>query len=90
MQETFLLEFTVKGLFLVLLLSMPPIILATVVGLMVSLFQALTQIQEQTLSFGVKLIVVTLSLVLTAHWMGGELLTYTNYIFQAFPYITSN
>jgi type III secretion protein S len=73
---------TSDALLLVLILSMPPIIVATLVGLAVSLLQALTQIQEQTLSFAVKLICVTLVILLTAHWVGGELYRYTLRIFD--------
>jgi type III secretion protein S len=75
-------QLTVDALTLVLVLSMPPIVVATVVGVIVSLLQALTQIQEQTLSFAVKLICVTLVLVGTAGWFGGELLRYTQRIFD--------
>jgi hypothetical protein len=51
MSQAFILDITAKALILVLILSMPPIIAATLMGLLVSLLQALTQIQEQTLSF---------------------------------------
>ena len=83
MKEAIILEFTAKAVLLILLLSMPPILLATLTGLLVSLMQALTQIQEQTLSFGIKLVVVIVVLLLTSHWMGGELVNYTTYIFNA-------
>jgi type III secretion protein S len=48
-----------------------------------SLFHALTQIQEQTLSFAVKLIAVAITLFLTASWMGGELRNYGIEIFES-------
>ena len=48
----------IQAMLLVLWLSLPPIVVASVVGILFSLIQALTQIQEQTLSFGVKLIAV--------------------------------
>lgn len=76
---------TNQALILVLILSMPPIIVATVVGVLVSLIQALTQVQEQTLGFAVKLIVVTLVLLLTAGWTGAELYKFTLQIFDTFP-----
>ena len=76
---------TNQALVLVLILSMPPIIVATVVGVLVSLIQALTQVQEQTLGFAVKLIVVTLVLLLTAGWTGAELYKFTLQIFDTFP-----
>ena len=66
---------------MVLLLSLPSILLATFVGLGVSLLQALTQIQEQTLSFAVRLICITICIMMTAHWMGTELVRYTDSIF---------
>lgn len=65
-----------KVLFLVLLLSAAPIIVATVVGLAVGLIQTITQLQEQTLPFGVKLICVILCLFLTSGWYGEVLLNY--------------
>jgi type III secretion protein S len=80
-----LVTFLAQALYLVLWLSLPPIIVASVVGTLFSLFQALTQIQEQTLSFGIKLIAVMLTLLLTARWIGGELFNYTASIFEQFP-----
>ncbi|MDB5840443.1 MAG: EscS/YscS/HrcS family type secretion system export apparatus protein [Herminiimonas sp.] len=75
----------VKALILVLWLSLPPIIVASVVGTLFSLLQALTQIQEQTLSFAIKLIAVGATLYLTARWMGGEIFNYTVMLFETFP-----
>jgi type III secretion protein S len=77
MEQADLLSILTKALYLVLWLSMPPIVVASVVGTLFSLFQALTQIQEQTLSFAVKLIAVMATLALTARWVGGELYNYT-------------
>ena len=75
----------VQALYLTLMLSMPSIAVASIVGTLFSLFQALTQIQEQTLSFAIKLIAVGITLYLTAGWMGGELLNYAIGIFDNFP-----
>jgi type III secretion HrpO family protein len=79
-QSTFL-DFSSRAMMLTLILSLPAILLATVVGLMISLFQALTQIQEQTLSFAVRLVAITGVLLLLANWIGGELIRYTESIF---------
>ena len=76
-----------QGLYLVLWLSLPPIVVASVVGTLFSLFQALTQIQEQTLSFAIKLIAVMATLVLTGRWIGGELFLYTRSIFEMLPHL---
>lgn len=75
----------VQGLMLTLWLSLPPIVVASVVGTLFSLLQALTQIQEQTLSFAVKLISVGITLYLTARWVGGEIYNYTVVLFDTFP-----
>jgi type III secretion protein S len=80
-----LVSFLSKALYLVLWLSLPPIIVASVVGTLFSLFQALTQIQEQTLSFAIKLIAVMATLAMSARWIGGELFNYTLSIFESFP-----
>lgn len=85
MEDPFIVDLTVQGMVLVLILSMPAIILATLSGLLVSLLQALTQIQEQTLGFAIKLIVVVLTLLLTAHFMVGELFNYSLNLFKQFP-----
>ncbi|HVZ45036.1 MAG TPA: type III secretion system export apparatus subunit SctS [Ramlibacter sp.] len=85
MESADVVSHTIKALLLVLWLSLPPILVASVVGTLFSLVQALTQIQEQTLSFAVKLIAVGLTLFLTARWVGGEIFNYTIALFEAFP-----
>ncbi len=77
----------IKAMMLVLWLSLPPILVASLVGILFSLVQALTQIQEQTLSFGVKLVAVGLTLYLTARWIGGEIYNYTLMLFDTFPLV---
>jgi len=73
------------AILLVLLLSLPPILVATVVGVLVSLVQALTQIQEQTLSFAIKLVAVIVVMLATAPWLGAQLTEYTLGILDQFP-----
>lgn len=80
-----LTSYVVQALLLTLWLSLPPIIVASVVGTLFSLLQALTQIQEQTLSFAVKLVSVGLTIYLTARWVGGEIFNYTAALFDAIP-----
>jgi type III secretion protein S len=86
MGETDFIGYLHEALLLTLLLSMPAIAVASVVGVLFSLFQALTQIQEQTLSFAVKLIAVSVTLALSARWIGVELYNYTVTLFEAFAY----
>ena len=87
MNQAELLNYAQQCLILVLRLSLVPIIVATVIGIIVSLLQALTQIQEQTLGFAVKLIAISLTIMFSASWMGAQMLLYTQDIFVRFPLI---
>ncbi|MBQ9275262.1 MAG: type III secretion system export apparatus subunit SctS [Succinivibrio sp.] len=78
------IEYISQGMYLVLLLSLPPILVASVVGLSLSLFQAITQLQEQTLSFAVKLIAVSITLFLCAGWISGEIIRFGATLFNRF------
>lgn len=82
-----MLDFTMQALIIILQLSMPPIIVATIAGLLVSFFQAVTQLQEQTLGFAVKLVAVAITIVLTASWLGGEIFTFSMNLFNSFPHV---
>jgi len=72
-----------QALILILILSGPPIIISTILGLIVAIFQAATQIQEQTLSFTVKLFAVVFTIIFLGGWLGSMVLQYTNTIFTA-------
>ncbi|KMN49320.1 type III secretion system protein SpaQ [Chromobacterium violaceum] len=65
-----------KALYLVLMMSAWPIIVATVIGLLVGLFQTVTQLQEQTLPFAIKLLGVSVCLFLLSGWYGETLLAF--------------
>lgn len=82
MSERLIVQMAIQLLWLILMLSLPIVITASVVGLLVSLFQALTQLQDQTLQFLIKLIAVSITLVVTYPWMGETLLNYTNLVFK--------
>ena len=73
------------GVFLVLKLSSPILIAALVVGLIVAIIQAVTSIQEQTLTFVPKLLVILLALVLLGSWMFASLRSYTINLFELIP-----
>ena len=85
MNENNLLYFTAQAVQLALYLSLPAIIAATLVGLFVGLFQALTSIQEQTLPHGFKLVAVIFALAATLQWLGPELYAYTIQAFDQIP-----
>ena len=71
-----------QGMLLVVVLSAPPLIVAVVAGVLTSLVQALMQIQDQTLPFGIKLIAVGITLALTGRWIGVELIQLFNLTFD--------
>jgi len=77
-----------QSMMLVMLLSMPPILVASVVGIIVSLLQALTQVQEQTLSFAIKLIAVSLTIAALAGGLGSEMMAFTLRLFDNFYRMT--
>lgn len=85
MFENEIYQLTYQALILILVLSGPPIIISMVLGLLVAIFQAATQIQEQTLSFTVKLFAVILTLMMLGGWLGSQIVQYTNSIFLNFP-----
>ena len=78
------IDYAVKALYLVMMLSLPPIVVASAVGIVLRLIQAITQLQEQTLTFGVKLLAVGLTLFLMGGRLGGEILRYAGEIFNRF------
>lgn len=80
--EDYILQIAREGLFLALLVSAPPVLTSMFVGLIVSVIQATTQIQEQTLTFVPKLVAVVLSLAISAPWIGGQLVRFTHLVFE--------
>jgi flagellar biosynthetic protein FliQ len=70
-----------------LLLGAPLLLVALVVGLVISIFQAATQINEATLSFIPKLLAVFATLVIAGPWMLGQMLDYIRTLFSSIPQI---
>ncbi len=73
-----------QALFLSLILTAPPVLVAMLVGLVISILQATTQIQEQTLTFVPKLVAVVVTLAFAGPWMLVQLIAYTAAIFDSF------
>lgn len=71
-----------RGIYMVLIISAPLLILALGIGLVVSIFQATTQIQEQTLAFIPKIVAVLLGIVFFGPWMLSQMISYTADIFN--------
>lgn len=81
MFRTQVVQLAYQGLLLILILSAPPILVSLVFGILVAIFQAATQIQEQTLSFTIKLVAVVLTLIGMGGWLGGQIMSFATNIF---------
>ncbi|OLL29280.1 flagellar biosynthetic protein FliQ [Burkholderia sp. SRS-W-2-2016] len=74
-----------EAMYIGLILAAPLLLVALVVGLVVSLFQAATQINESTLSFIPKLLAIAATLVIAGPWMLTTMLDYLRHTFSAIP-----
>jgi flagellar biosynthetic protein FliQ len=83
--ENYVLAIGKQSLFLILIVSGPAVSVALIVGLMVSLIQATTQIQEQSLTFVPKLVGVFMTLALLGPWLLTQLVTFTQALYTGFP-----
>lgn len=82
MSSQFVISIAEKGVYTVLLIAGPLMLLALVIGLIVSIFQATTQIQEQTLAFIPKIVAVLVGLVFFGPWMLSQIVSFTYNIFN--------
>ncbi|RTK92911.1 MAG: flagellar biosynthetic protein FliQ [Rickettsiales bacterium] len=71
-----------EAVYVLIIISAPILLLALIVGLIISLFQALTQIQEQTLTFVPKIISVYFSMIVIIPYMYGKLNVFMDHIMQ--------
>lgn len=78
------IHYAYQGLLLILILSAPPVLISMFLGTIVAIFQAATQIQEQTLSFVVKLVAVVLTLMIMGGWLGSQIMSFSSSIFTNF------
>jgi flagellar biosynthetic protein FliQ len=76
------IEITRESIYILIKISAPVMLIGLVVGLIISLFQALTQIQEATISFVPKIVVVFLAMILFAPFMYSSLQAFTLQIFD--------
>ena len=85
MSQEFVITIGRDAMWTAFLLAAPPLIAALVVGLAVSVFQAVTQIQEMTLAIVPKMIAVLLALIIAYPWLLEKMTTYTVSVFQVIP-----
>ncbi|MEK7704566.1 MAG: flagellar biosynthesis protein FliQ [Myxococcota bacterium] len=83
----FVLRITNEGLLMIIIVCGPPILLSMIVGLIISLFQAVTHIQEATLTFVPKMIIIFGTLAALGPWLGSALMRFTRLCFEGFPKI---
>ena len=81
MDVQFVISLAKHGVNTVLMVSLPLLLVALGVGLLVSIFQATTQIQEQTLAFIPKIIAVLVGLIIFGPWMLTKVVSFTHKIF---------
>lgn len=84
MVADFIAQITNEGLLLVLVVSGPPVVFSLMVGLTIALFQAITQIQEQSLTFVPKVIVVFGTLAILGPWLGSATAQFARACFEGF------
>ena len=85
MDQDTVISLSTQALALTLKLALPLLLVGLVIGLAVSVFQAVTQIQEQTLAFIPKIIAIAAVLVILGPWMLGQILTYTSNLYESIP-----
>lgn len=85
MTQDFIIYLGKEAVYTILLLAGPLLGTSLVIGLLISIFQATTQIQEQTLTFVPKIIMVFISLVIFGPWMLNLLVTFTENLIATIP-----
>jgi len=81
MEQPYVIDMIQRLVWLILMLTLPILVTTLVVGVVISIFQAVTQIQESTLTFVPKIIIALLVIVLLPPWMIGMMVDYTGQLF---------
>ncbi len=87
MTPDFVVGFAKNAIELTLLLSLPMLGVGLIVGVIVSIIQAATQIQEMTLSFIPKILAIFLALLFSFPWLMDKMLEFTRHLFESIPHI---
>lgn len=85
MSDTEVMQLAVQAIMVAAKLAAPILIVALVVGFVISLLQAVTQVQEMTLSFVPKLLAVGVVLLVAGNWMMAEMVDFTQQLFRDLP-----
>ncbi|MCK5541250.1 MAG: flagellar biosynthesis protein FliQ [Desulfobacterales bacterium] len=85
MTPEFVVSFAKEAIILTILLSAPMLMLGLIVGFIIAIFQAVTQVQEMTLMFVPKIVAVFMGLLLASPWMLDEIVTFTRRLIENIP-----
>ena len=83
------LDIAKDAIFNIIIVSAPLLLVSLIVGLIISIFQTVTSIQEQTLTFVPKVLAVFITLMLIGSWMMNVLIEFVNTLWSNFSYFTS-
>ena len=83
------LDIAQNAIFNIIIVSAPLLLVSLIVGLIISIFQTVTSIQEQTLTFVPKIVAVFLVMILTGSWMLNTMLELITELWSNFSYFTS-
>jgi flagellar biosynthetic protein FliQ len=90
MVRDFIAQISNEGILMVLIVSGPPTLLSLLVGLMVALFQAVTQVQEQSLTFIPKVLVIFGTLAILGPWLGSSMIQFGRVCFEGFASVVGH
>lgn len=85
MNQDVVISLSMEAMQLALKIGLPLMLVGLLVGLLVSIFQAVTQIQEMTLSFIPKILAMVVVIVVAGPWMMGQLTSYTRELYGSIP-----
>jgi flagellar biosynthetic protein FliQ len=85
LNQDVVISLAMQAMQIALKIGLPLMLVGLIVGLLVSIFQAVTQIQEMTLTFIPKILALGLVMAIAGPWMLGELLTYTQNLYTDIP-----
>jgi flagellar biosynthetic protein FliQ len=85
MDEAFVISFATNALMITLILVSPFLLASLIIGSVISLIQAATQLNEVTLTFVPKIIATVLILALLGGWLGQQIISYTANVFNTLP-----
>ncbi len=85
MSETLVLDIGRQALQTTMIIALPLLLISLITGLLISIFQVATSLQDVTLTFVPKIIAVGLTLLVAGHWILGILMDYTTKLIESIP-----